>query len=386
MNAPFRMETRHRNIAIGLMALGASALAWGFFRDPNRAWINVLLNNVYLLSLGLAALLFISFGYLTGASWWVGLRRVPEAMLAAIPVAAILMISLYFGRESLYHWSDHAAMAHDALLAKKEAWLNTPSFFIRMAIFLGLWILFSIAVRKTSLKQDRVSGLEPHRRLIRLSAAFVPVFAVTFSLASFDWIMSLEPHWFSTIFAVYTFSTVFLHGIAVITLVVILLKERGHLQEVNENHLHDLAKLLLAFSTFWVCMWVNQYMLIWYSNIPEEAAYYVVRTDGDWYWLFVLNVVVNWGIPFVILLVRRAKRSAGVLKRVSILLLFGFWLDLYLLIAPGVLKTRAIGPLEVLVALGYGALFFYVVGKALGRAPLVPKNDPFLTESLHHHQ
>lgn len=369
------------------MAIGLGALAWGFYRDPTRAWVNILLNNFYLLSLGAAALFFIAVHYLTASSWWVGLRRVPEAMMSVLPAAALLMLFLWFGRHSLYHWSDAEAVLHDVLLSKKQAWLNEPFFFARMAFILGLWTLFARLIRKRSIEQDLASGLDHHRRLTRLSAVFIPVFALTFSVASFDWIMSVEPHWFSTIFAIYNFAGLFLHGVAVIALIVILLKERGYLEGVvNENHLQDLSKLILAFSTFWVCMWVNQYMLIWYSNIPEEAVYYAVRTDRDWYWLFVLNVVVNWGIPFLILVVRRAKRSAAVLKRVCILLLVGHWIDLYLMIAPNLVKTRTIGPMEILVSLGYGALFFYLTARALSRAPLVARNDPYLEESIRHHQ
>lgn len=383
----FQFSGKYRRMAFVLMGLGLGALAWGFYRDPVRAWVNILLNNFYLLSLGAAALFFIAVHYLTASSWWVGLRRVPEAMMSVLPAAALLMLLLWFGRHSLYHWSDAEAVLQDALLSKKQAWLDAPFFFARMAFILGLWTLFARLIRKRSIEQDLASGQDHHRQIFRLSAVFIPVFAFTFSVASFDWIMSVEPHWFSTIFAIYNFAGLFLHGVAVIALAVILLKERGYLDGVvNENHLQDLSKLILAFSTFWVCMWVNQYMLIWYSNIPEEAVYYAVRTDRDWYWLFVLNVVVNWGIPFLILVVRRAKRSAAVLKRVCILLLVGHWLDLYLMIAPNVVRTRTIGPMEILVSLGYGALFFYLTARALSRAPLVARNDPYLEESLHHHQ
>ncbi len=382
----FKMTSIQRRWAVLLMGLGGGALIFGFLTDPHRAWANVLINNFYLMSLGLAAAVFFAIHTLTGSCWWVGLKRIPEAMMAVIPVAGVLLLLLFFGRHELYHWSAPEAV-HDKILAGKAAWLNTPFFFLRMSFTVVVWTLITYWIRKTSRAQDAASGLEEHHRLHRLSAVFIPVFAVTFTLASFDWLMSVEPHWYSTIYAVYTFSGLFLHGMAAIALVTILLRERGYLEGVvNENHLHDLSKLILAFSTFWVCMWVNQYLLIWYTNIPEEAVYYALRTDSDWRWLFYLNVVINWGIPFPILLIRRSKRSAAVLKRVAILLLVGHWLDLYLAVAPPIVSNRQINYLEILTALGYGALFFYLTARALGRAPLVARRDPFLEESLHHHQ
>ncbi len=389
MNAPERFEfkKKYRVLALWVMGFGASAVTLGFLRDPVRTWGNLLVNNFYFLSLALAGLVFIAVLSLTSAGWSAGIRRIPEAMTTFLPIAGVLMLTLYFGRHSLYPWSDAEAL-HDPILAGKAPWLNAPFFFFRMVLFIGVWVFFALRIRRASLAQDSVGGgLVEHRRILRYSAGFIPVFAVTFSLASFDWIMSLEPHWYSTIFAVYNFSGLFLHGVAFVTLVVILLRERGYLDGiVNENHLHDLSKILFAFSIFWASMWVNQYMLIWYTNVPEETVYYVLRTDRDWNWLFILNLVLNWGVPFFILLPRASKRSLSVLKRVCIALLVGHWIDVYVMVMPPILKNRVIGPLEILIAMGYGALFVYVTARALSRAPLVARNDLYLEESLHHLQ
>jgi hypothetical protein len=387
MNTPtFQLRDRYKKLAFGAMAAGAAALIAGFFLDPARAWANFLINNFYYLSLGLAGLFFVAIHFLAGSGWWTVLRRIPEAMSAILPVMAVLMFLLIFGMHGLYHWSDHESVLHDPVLSGKQAYLNVPFFFGRMGAVFALWLLFAWMFRKFSLREDTARDLGPHKGLVRASALFIPVFALTFSVASVDWIMSLEPHWFSTIFSLYTFSGLFLHGLAVITLMTVLLKERGHLEGfVNESHLHDLGKLVFAFSTFWAYIWVSQYLLIWYSNIPEETSYFIVRTDPDWSWLFLLNLALNWLIPFVILMPRAAKRSPAVLKRVCVTLLVGHWLDLYLMVMPNTVGKRWIGPLEILTALGYGALFLYVVCKALSRTPLVPKNDPYLAESLHHH-
>lgn len=389
----FKLGRRHKQISFGVMAVGIVAVVIGFVMDPTRTWVNLMVDGYYFLSLALAGLIFIAILYLTSAAWSAGIRRIPEAMMGFLPVASLLMLILYFGRESLYPWTDHEFMHHHPALSGKAFWLSAPFFFFRMFLILGLWSIFAWLIRRASVAQDRGQGsqssesLLQHQRIFRFSAIFVPLFAITFCLASFDWLMSIEPHWYSTIYAILNFSSLFLHGVAFVTLVVILLQERGYLVGiVNENHLHDLGKIILAFSIFWVSMWVNQYMLIWYGNISEEVVYYAVRTDRDWWWLFILNVVLNWVVPFLILLPRASKRSPAVLKRVCMTLLVGYWLDIYLMVAPGTVKTRSIGPLEILMALGYGALFFYIVSSALSRAPLVACNDPYLEESLHHHQ
>lgn len=388
MNTPtFKLRDRYRNLAFLAVGLGGAALIAGLFLDPARAWANLLINNFYYLSLGLGALFFIAIHFLAGSSWWTVLRRIPEAMSSILPVTAVLMFVLIFGMHGLYHWSDHEAVLHDPILSAKAPYLNVPFFFARMAVIFAVWLLFAWLFRKNSRREDSAVDLTPHKSLVRTSALFIPAFALTFAVASMDWIMSLEPHWFSTIFSLYTFSGLFLHGIGVITLFAILLKERGYLKDfLNESHLHDLGKLIFGFSTFWAYIWVSQYMLIWYSNIPEETSYFITRTDPDWSWLFLLNLALNWLIPFVILMPRAAKRNPAVLKRICVTLLVGHWLDLYLMVMPNTVGKRWVGPLEILVALGYGALFFYVVGKALSRAPLVPQRDPYLMESLHHHQ
>ncbi|MCC7344072.1 MAG: hypothetical protein IT573_03970 [Deltaproteobacteria bacterium] len=370
-----------------LMAAGFAALAAGAFLDPARMWVNLLINNFYYTSLALAAAFFLAILYVTNAGWASNFKRVPEAMTRFLPVALLLMLTLVFGMHSLYHWSHHDAVLHDPLLRHKEPYLNVPFFFGRMVAYFGLWILLTYLLRRYSLRQDANPDLSLHRRSIRVSALFILVFALTFALASYDWLMSLEPHWYSTIYSVYTFSSLFLHGLAAIALLVILLQERGYFGRLlNENHLHDLGKMIFAFSCFWAYIWVSQYLLIWYSNIPEETAYFWVRTDPDWLWLFALNFALNWLIPFLILLPRAAKRSAAVLKRVCVVLLIGFWLDIFLLVAPNVLKARSIGWMEILSGLGFAALFAFVTGKALERAPLIPRNDPYLQESFHLHQ
>jgi hypothetical protein len=199
--------------------------------------------------------------------------------------------------------------------------------------------------------------------------------------------MSLEPHWYSTIFAIYLFSGDFVALIAATTFAVVVLKEIGYLKRVNENHLHDLGKLLFAFVFFWAYIWFCQFLLIWYSNIPEETEYFYRRLTADWSWLFFFNLAVNFIIPFLILLPRASKRSMAALKRVCILLFVGHWLDLYLLIVPGFMKANvSIGVPEILISLGYAGAFTWVVGRALSCKPLISVTSSYMEESLHYHQ
>lgn len=386
--APLSRTTQ--GAAIALATLGAAAALVGVFLEGSsgRTWATLLVDDFFFLSLALAGIVFLALNYLSSAGWWTVIRRVPEAMMAFVPVAALLTLPLYFGRRALYPWTRPETLRHDPLVAAKAGYLNTPFFFARMLAFLALWSLFALLLRRTSLAQDRpASGSRggEHRRMVRLSAFFIVTFAVSFSLASFDWLMSLDPRWFSTIFAVYTFAGLLLAGLAAITLAVVLLRRGPLAGIVEESHLHDLGKLMFAFSTFWAYIWVSQYLLIWYGNIPEEVTFYARRTTGGWAPLFFLVPVISWLLPFCVLLPRAAKRNPRVLLGTAVLLLLGRWLDLYVLVAPPVLPALRMGLLEILITLGYASLFFLLTSRALSRAPLLAKNDPYLGEGLSHH-
>lgn len=357
----------------------------GIIGSATRAWANVFLNSIYFLSLGVCGIFFVALHHLTGARWSEVIRKIPEAMSYFIPIGSLLMVCNLFGMSHLFAWTQghgHAVVAHAD--HGKSFYLSMGFFSVRMVVILGLWIWFFVRFKNVSQRSEQ--GLASNHEN-GLSARFMIVFALTFAMASFDWLMSLEHHWFSTVFAIYHFSGVFVSGLAVISIIAITLRDLNLLKELNENHVHDLGKYLFAFSLFWAYIWFCQFMLIWYGNIPEETVYYAHRLKGDWAWLFYFNVFINFVVPFFILLSRKSKRNPALVFRVAIVLLIGHWLDLYLMIMPPVTGPQSnIGSLEVMCALGFAAAFTLTVGHALEKSPILPRPSALLTESLHYHQ
>ncbi len=381
LKIPRRLESRLRL----LIGVGALTLVLGLVFHPQRVWPNLLLLSLYVLTVSLAGVVFIALQYVTGAHWAVALRRVPEAMAKLIPLGGAGVLAILMAHPALYSWTSLAANGEEPVPAFRHWWLSLPFFRGRAIVFLLLWMLFAFVLVRGSTRQDADGAARHTRTNSRLSAVFIVLFAFSFWLATYDWIMSLEPRWYSTIFASYNFAGLFLGGLAALTLLVVWLRRRNALV-VTDAHLHDLGKLLFAFSTFWMYLWFSQYMLIWYANIPDETIYFVERLHGYWGSLFVLDMVLNWVGPFFALLPRRNKQSPGVLVKVCVVLLAGRWLDLYLMIMPSFAGPKPqIGAMEVGLVAGGVGLFVLTFLSALRQAPLVPIKDPFLEESLHYH-
>jgi hypothetical protein len=376
------LAPRTRDALIALAVMGAVVAGAGAAMAPERMWASWLLVAYYALGLGLAGLCFVAILYTSGATWSTEIRRVPEALAGTLPIAAVLLAVVFVARPQLYPWTiaSGSGAALSPALAFKLAWLNRPFFLFRAAAYSLIWIVFAVAIRRASRRQDDDGDPRWTRANVRLSAAFLMVFGVTFTLASIDWVMSLEQLWYSTIFGVYNFAGLFLSGLAAIVVVALWLERAGPLRSVlTVEHLHDLGKLLFAFSVFWMYIWFSQYMLIWYTNIPEETSYFVRRVHGGWFVLFLANVVLNWLVPFVVLLRRDAKRRRQTLGLVAATVLVGRWVDVYLLIFPAVLgETPRIGLWELgLTAGGLGGFGLALVW-ALRSAPAVPLGDPDL--------
>ena len=365
-----------------LAVAGALIVLAGIALAPERAWSALLMAGFLLTGFGLAGVVFVAMQYACGAGWSASFRRVPEAMTTILPLGAVVLAAVFLVHPSTYVWTNHAT--HPGF---QRFWLKWPFFLSRFAVYFALWIGFAAAIVRTSRRQDRDASAGLTHRNVRLSVIFLVVFAVTFWLASFDWVMSLEPDWASTIFGIYNFAGMFSGGLALLILLVLWLRRTGPLHDfVNEEHLHDLGKLLFAFSTFWMYIWFSQYMLIWYADITEETAYYVARLHHAWAPLFLLNMILNWAAPFAALLPRGAKRSPRVLGRVAAVVLAGRILDVYLMIGPPLQGARPmLGIWEAGALAGAAAALVLTFYRGMRQAAPVPLNDPYLEESLHYH-
>ncbi len=365
-----------------------------------RLYNNLWVNNVYFTGLAIIGLFFIAIQYAAQAGWSAGMKRIPLAMAHWLPFAGILMfVSWWIVKGDVFHWThsdlysgDHA---DQILIGKSALWFwpleagsAVPLFYIlRMIVFFALWYLFFLWIKREMLAEDIDGGVNHWYKARKYSAIFLVIFAVSSSVAAWDWVMSVDPHWFSTMFGWYMFASWWVNGLAAITLIIVVLKQNGYLKIVNANHLHDIGKFIFGFSIFWTYIWFSQFLLIYYANIPEETVYFIERLSSSQYvWVFYLNIILNFFLPFLLLMTRDAKRHMAFLKLVCPIVLVGHWFDFYLMITPGVMKEEgAFGFVEIGMLLIFAAAFLYVTLTNLAKAPLYAKNHPMLQESLNHH-
>lgn len=393
----FVFSDRAKKISYALMAIGLLALIAGTFAGVTgqRIWANILINGFFYFGIALAAVFMISMQYAAEAAWGTVLKRIFEGVSAFVPYGAgiiflVLIVGTFHGHH-LYHWMDSSlydpsSEHYDPIIAGKKPYLNLPFFWARAILFLAFYIWIERGFRKRSLEEDLKGGLGFHKKNITAAAVFLVFFGFLSPVAIWDWVMSIDTHWYSTLFGWYTFSGMWISGITFTTLLVLYLKRKGHLQQVNENHMHDMGKWMFAISCLWSYMWFFQFMLIWYANIPEEVTYYKARLE-DYRFLFFAIFAINFVFPFFLLMDRQAKRNTGLLTFVGILVFIGHWLDLYLMVTPGSLKSEGIlNWFEIGLGLGFLGLFVFVVLNTLSKAPLVVKQHPYLEESIHLHQ
>ena len=365
-----------------------------------RLFTTLWMNNVFFTGLGIIGLFFVAIHYASQAGWSAGLIRIPLSMGNWIPIAGVLMIILFFVTgHTVFHWTHdylyQEGPDYDSLISGKAKFFfwpgdggGFPVFFIfRMVLFFGMWYWFYVTIRKNLLAEDLEDKIIYWYKNRSLSAWFLVFFAVSSSVAAWDWVMSIDTHWFSTMFGWYVFASWWVTGLAMITLIAAYLKSAGYLKVVNSNHLHDLGKYMFAFTIFWTYIWFSQFLLIWYANIPEESVYFVERmTTSPYSWIFYANLILNFVLPFLLLMTRDSKRQISMLKVVCPIIIVGHWLDFYNMVTPGIMKHNgAIGLLEVGVAFIFLAAFLLVVLSSMARIPLVGKNHPTLAESLNHH-
>ena len=377
-----------------MIAIGVVAIIMGFLTDKTRAWAVLLQNNFYFTAMSLGATFFIAFNYAAQSGWSVAVKRVAEAMGGFLKFGMIGMLLIFiFGHHDLYHWthfsleelSDPNSPNYDPILAGKHGFLNMPFFIIRLIAYAAIWAGFTYVFRRHSLQEDIDGDIIHYKRSVTLSAIFLVLFAVTSSTSAWDFIMSIEAHWFSTLFGWYTFIGLFVSAMAMLCLITLYLKGKGYMEHVTENHLHDVGKFMFAFSIFWTYLWFSQFMLIWYANLPEEVVYYKVRWD-HFKTLWASNLLINFVAPFLVLMTRDAKRKYTILWVAGIIIIGGHWLDVWMMVMPGTVGTSArIGLIEIGTMIGYLGAFLLVTLTELSKAALLPKNHPMVAETLHHH-
>lgn len=365
-----------------------------------RIYTTLWMNNVFFAGIGVIGLFFVAIQYAAQAGWSSGIKRVPLAMGSWIPLAGILMLVLWFVvKGDVFHWTHHdlyvEGPGYDEIIDGKGGYFfwplekgSFPIFFVaRLVIFFGMWYLFFTWIKKSMLAEDIDGGTQHWYKARSLSTWFLLFFAVSSSVSAWDWVMSIDTHWFSTMFGWYVFASWWVTGLALITLIVAFLKEAGYLKIVTSNHLHDLGKFIFAFSIFWTYIWFSQFLLIYYANIPEETIYFVERMSTSPYsWVFFTNLVLNFVLPFLLLMTRDAKRHMSMLKVVCPIVIAGHWFDFYNMVTPGVMQhDGGLGFLEIGTAFIFLAAFLWVTLSSLSKMPLFGKNHPMLQESLHHH-
>jgi hypothetical protein len=392
-------ESKHYEITKGnkttvftLIGIGLLSIIYGFASGhADRAWANLLLSNFYLMAIALGAVFFLAVQYVAEVGWSVQVKRVLMAMGTYMPFAVICMITIFvLGHHHLYDWTheeNYQEGGHhfDEILDGKSAYLNVPFYVIRLMAYAFIWAGFAWWIRRESLREDDLGGTSSYFKMSKMSATFLVFFAVSSSTGAWDILMSIDAHWFSTLFGWYTFAGMFVSSMTVTTMITVYLKKKGYLPNVNENHIQDLGKFMFAFSIFWTYLWFAQFMLIWYANLPEEVAYYIPR-QGYFRPIFVANLLINFFSPFLILMTRDAKRIGGLLVFTGVIMLIGHWIDVYLMVMPGTVGTESsFGIQEIGTTCFFVGIFLWFVFNGLSKAPLVPKNHPMLVESLHHH-
>ncbi len=426
----FTFEAKQKTFLMALMGLGLICLVISFIAEPEqiaaagihqRFWTNFLHNATFFTGMAFMITFVIAAFTTAYAGWYVVFKRIWEGfslfLVPGLIMMALIGVAVFAHFNHLYHWSDAEAVTSDEVLKGKSSFLNPGWYLFGTIIIGGLWVFFANKFRQISLEEDKrgaeVSNFAFQRELRKYAAVFLPIAAFLGPAMIWQWIMSIDAHWYSTLFAWYCMASWFLAACSLTILLLIYLKSKGYFENVTVEHLHDLGKFMFAFSIFWTYCWFSQYMLIWYGNIGEETIYFKERTD-NYPVLFFGNLVINFVLPFLILMRNTTKRRYGTLIFTSILVFVGHWWDFFYMIKPGTLLTAkdmlqhgAVegtgheevaghhaasfvagftipGLLEIGIMLGFLAGFIYFVFTRLEQASLIPINDPYLDESLHH--
>lgn len=397
---PSKMKTwAYALIGVGILSFIIGFITKGMGDEHEKAVFigTIMYNTIFWTLVCNASMFFISATTMAWGGWPVAFRRIPEAistmvgLFGAITLAVLLFV-VFSHNHHIYHWTDDAAVAADPILKGKAGFLNVKFFTIWTTAAIGLWWYLGKRMRDLSAKADEASlggmtGAEFIKENTKRAAMFLVWFGLTVgSTVPWLWMMSIDAHWYSTMYSWYNFASTFVAGMSLIALWLIYLKNKGYMEYAGEEHLHDVAKFMFAFSIFWTYLWFSQYMLIWYSNQPEETIYFKHRVQGPYKGIFFLNLIINFICPLLILMKRGAKRNYTLVTFMAVLIIFGHWIDYYQQVMGSISKDHV-----TLGWLDFGVLSFFVgamilgVSKALASKPLVPKYHPFLKESIIHH-
>jgi hypothetical protein len=412
----FIVPASYKKWSLGLGAVGLLTLIIGLFtlcgkvNDDGRFWGTLLYNSIFFLLITNASMFFVCVTTMAMGGWQMAFRRIPEAISVAVKIFSvitfiILMCIIFMDKYQIYHWLDpklyEKGTAHyDKILDGKHGFLNKTVFVTWTVLTLAGWVGLGARMRFLSRKSDNESyTVETGRKYIYTNTVSASLFIIWFALTvgsvtPWVWIMSIDAHWFSTMFSWYGFASTFVSGMSLVAIYFIYLKGKGYMEYANEEHLHDIGKFMFAFSVFWTYLWFSQFMLIWYANISEETIYFKQRSQGPYRGIFFLNLIVNFLTPLLILMRRGAKRNYMLITIMACIIIFGHWVDYFQMVQPGIVNNAkhygviikpVLGWFEFGIGAGFVGLLMYLVGNALTKAPLLAVNHPFTKESVIHH-
>lgn len=405
----FQISSKAKKTIIGAISIGLISVIIGVIvhiddeQFKTRILSNLLIDGFYFFAIALGALFFLALQYATETGWSVAIKRIVEGVASYVQVGIVVLILLFLfltftgggyttvgeaGHEHhvghIYSWMDQKIVDHDEIIQNKAPFLTKPFFWIVTVLYFAVYFLFYRGFRKRSLQEDIEGGTKIHYKNYVKGALFLVLFGYFSSTSSWHWIMSIDAHWFSTLFGWYVFGGMWCTSMTTIMLVLLYLKRNGYLKQVNDSHIHDVGKWIFATSFLWSYLFFSQFMLYWYANIPEEVIYFDFRIENykfTWWAMFMVNFI----IPMLILMSREAKRHAGILSVVCLIILLGHWTDVYMLITPGTMgEYGCIGFIEIGFLLLFAGVFTWFILNTLTKAPLMPKNHPYLDESKHH--
>ena len=386
---PAAARLKGMGITAGVVCLIA-AVVWGYLiGDEMRRFFHAyVLAFTYFLSFALGALFFVILHHLVGATWSVVVRRLAEILTGALPVLFVLslgiVIPLLMGNHSLYKWNDHEVVEHSHMLHAKAGYLNAPFFALRIVVYFAIWIGLAGWFRKLSVQQDETGDPELSRKMKKVSAPAMILFALTTAWAAFDLLMSLMPEWFSTMFGVTYFAGCAISVYALLAVFSFALQRSGRLQSaITVEHYHDLGKMTNSFTLFWAYVEFSQFMLIWAANIPEESIFYAPRMFTQWQWVSLALIALHFAIPFVGMMSRHVKRNPPLLALWCVYMLGVHLIDLYWVVMPNYNPGKiVVHPIDFLCLAGIGGLFLFGAMGVAGKVRLLAIRDPRLPASL----